>query len=423
VLRVDGGMKSARDVVIAALLGAEEYDFGTSALVALGCVMARQCHLNTCPVGIATQDKELRKRFNSSPDRLVNFINFVAEEVRRLLASMGYVALDEVIGKNELLQRSGKYDSIRFAERIDLAFLFETVSTVPYYFNAKLKFRPQPAKEEVCLDDTAIEEVRPAVMAHGRAIVTRKLKNTDRAVGSRLSGLISFLYGPSEFKGHIQYRLNGAAGQSLGAFLVDNVELRLCGVANDYVGKGMSGGLITIRFPKEIRKSLEGNTIIGNVALYGATGGELLVAGRAGERFAVRNSGAAAVVEGVGNHCCEYMTRGLVIVLGDTGQNFGSGMTGGSAFIYDIHGTAESKLNDEYVRISSIEATDEDLLLKYLVNHKFHTGSTIAAAIHDNWDIERYRFVKIVPRALDVVDLQLIYEEQYKNRLMEVFNE
>jgi glutamate synthase domain-containing protein 3 len=259
-------------------------------------------------------------------------------------------------------------------------------------------------------------------MTHGRVIINGKLKNTDRAIGSRISGLISFLYGPSDFKGYIQYRLEGAAGQSLGAFLVDNMEIRLSGVANDYVGKGMSGGLITIRFPRTIRKSLEGNTMIGNVALYGATGGEIFIAGKAGERFAVRNSGAAAVVEGVGNHCCEYMTRGFVIVLGETGKNFGAGMTGGLAFIYNEASVVEKNLNKEYVKIVKLTLPDEDLVSKYLVNHQFHTGSTIAKSILENWNIEKDKFVKILPKAVESVNYNKIFEEQFKARLISVFN-
>jgi len=293
-----------------------------------------------------------------------------------------------------------------------------------YSHSAKAKFKPKEPKAETHLDDGVIEEIRPAIISHGHAIVNRVLKNTDRAVGSRLSGLISFLYGPGEFKGHIQYRIEGAAGQSLGAFLVDNVELRHCGVANDFVGKGMSGGLITIRFPRTIRKSLEGNTIIGNVALYGATGGELLVAGKAGERFAVRNSGASAVVEGVGNHCCEYMTRGCVIVLGGIGKNFGAGMTGGVAFVYNQElAVVEKSINAEYVKIDQLKNGDEDLIHKHIVSHEFHTGSTIAKAIKATWEIEKKRFVKILPRAIEIVDFNKIYEEQFQNRLLGVFSE
>lgn len=422
-LRVDGGFKTAGDVIVAALLGAEEYDFGTSALVAIGCVMARQCHLNTCPAGIATQDKELRKNYKGKPEFLVNYIKKISGDVRTLLSEIGFGSIDEIIGKNDLLKINAKHGHLIKERNIDLSSFIALNESENYYVDCKVKYKPAQTKAEHHIGEGIIEEVRPAIMTHGRAIVNRKIKNTDRALGTHLAGLISFLYGPSEFKGYIQYRTEGAAGQSLGAFLVDNFELRHCGVANDYVGKGMSGGLITIRFPRSIRKSLEGNTIIGNVALYGATGGELFVAGIAGERFAVRNSGAAAVVEGVGNHCCEYMTRGFVIVLGEIGKNFGAGMTGGLAFIYNDATVIERSINKEYVKIDELKPTDEDLVFKYLVNHKFHTGSTIAGTILDNWEYEKNRFVKIVPRALDIVDLDKIYEEQFKSRLLEVFNE
>jgi glutamate synthase domain-containing protein 2/glutamate synthase domain-containing protein 1/glutamate synthase domain-containing protein 3 len=420
-LRVDGGIKSARDIIIASLLGADEFDFGTSALVSLGCIMARQCHLNTCPAGIATQDKELRKKFKGKPENLVAFIKHVAEDVRVLLSEMGYSSLFNITGKNDLLTISSEHKELICQKNIDLSYLLHSDNDQKYNPGLGLKVKSFPLNGRH-FDETIMEEVLPAIMTHGRVIITRKLKNTDRAVGTRLSGLISFLYGPGNFKGYIQYRLDGTAGQSLGAFLVDNIELRHCGAANDYVGKGMSGGLITIRFPRTSRQALEGNTIIGNVALYGATGGELFVAGRAGERFGVRNSGAAAVVEGVGNHCCEYMTRGFVIVLGEIGKNFGSGMTGGVAYIYNNFPLVEKNLNTAYVKTDTMVLADEDLIYKYLVNHQFQTGSTKAGKILDNWEKEKNKFVKISPRAIETVDLTKIYEEQFKDRLAGVFN-
>jgi glutamate synthase (NADPH/NADH) large chain len=421
-LRVDGGLKNASDVVIATLLGAEEYDFGTSAVIALGCVMARQCHLNTCPVGIATQDVELRKRFKGKPENLVNFIKKIAEEIRFILSEMGFESLDKIIGRNDLLKENLLFKKIIKERNIDLTQFLTKDESKNFFLDIHKKMSLQSIKFKHELADSINKEVLPALMTHGRVIVKRKLKNTDRSVGSRISGLISFLNSSGDFKGYIQYRLEGAAGQSLGAFLVDNVEIRLSGVANDYVGKGMSGGLITIRFPRTIRKSLEGNTIIGNVALYGATGGELFVAGKAGERFAVRNSGAAAVAEGVGNHCCEYMTRGFVIVLGETGKNFGAGMTGGIAFIYKDRLSVEKNLNTDYVKADLLTEPDEELVLKYLVNHEFHTGSTIAKSILENWGKEKLNFVKIIPLALETVNYDKIFEEQFKDRLMNVFN-
>jgi glutamate synthase domain-containing protein 2/glutamate synthase domain-containing protein 1/glutamate synthase domain-containing protein 3 len=423
VLRVDGGIKNAKDIIIAALLGAEEYDFGTSALIALGCIMARRCHLNNCPTGIATQDEELRKKFTGKPENLVNYLRNVASDVRSLLFDTGYFSLDDIIGNNELLGVNKSYNSIIKNAKIDLSEIINSNNKIDYSLRSEVKIKPFNSYLEQHIDEGIIEEVRPAIMTHGRAIVNRNIDNTNRAIGTRLSGLISFLYGQGEFKGHIQYKLDGAAGQSLGAFLVDNIEIRHMGVANDYVGRGMSGGLISIRFPRNFRKSLEGNTIIGNVALYGATGGELFVSGTAGERFAVRNSGAAAVVEGVGNHCCEYMTRGVVIVLGELGKNFGAGMTGGSAFIWNARIKVENSINKEYVRLDNINANDEDLILKTLHNHQFHTGSTIANKILSDWDNQKRLFVKVVPLALDMIDFKEMYKEQYFNRKLQVFNE
>ncbi len=423
-LRVDGGLKNGKDIVVAALLGAEEYDFGTSALVALGCVMARQCHLNTCPAGIATQDKDLRKKFKGKPEHLVNYISAVAGEVRESLAQLGFDSLDEIIGRNDKLKAEEKFLGFIKEHNIDLSALLESEDGVDnYYIDCRSKIQHFIAREQHHMDENIIEEVRPAIISHGRAIVNRELKNTDRSIGTRLSGLISFLYGPSDFKGHIQYRLNGSAGQSLGAFLIDNVEIRHSGIANDYVGKGMCGGTISIRFPKTIRGLMETNTIIGNVALYGATGGELYVSGHAGERFAVRNSGASAVVEGVGNHCCEYMTRGFVMVLGKIGKNFGAGMTGGVAFILGDKTEIEGALNKEYVALKQMNESDEDLVFKYLVNHRFHTKSKNATNLLADWDTLKNNFVKIVPIALELVDYNKIYEEQYSNRLMKVFND
>jgi glutamate synthase domain-containing protein 2/glutamate synthase domain-containing protein 1/glutamate synthase domain-containing protein 3 len=423
VLRVDGGIKNAKDIIVAALLGAEEYDFGTSALVALGCIMARRCHLNNCPAGIATQDEELRKKFKGKPENLVNYLKNVAHDVRSLLFEIDKFSLDDIIGNNELLAINDSYRSLLNDNKIDLSTIIKSNNKISYFLNSGVKIKPFSANPEQHIDEGIIEEVRPAIMNHGRAIVNRVIDNTNRAVGTRLSGLISFLYGQGEYKGHIQYKLEGAAGQSLGAFLVDNIEIRHMGVANDYVGRGMSGGLISIRFPRNFRKSLEGNTIIGNVALYGATGGELFVSGKAGERFAVRNSGAAAVVEGVGNHCCEYMTRGVVIVLGEMGKNFGAGMTGGAAFIWNAWTKIENSINKEYVRLDKINTSDEDLILKILHNHEFHTGSTIAEKILSDWDNQKRLFVKVVPLALDMINFKEMYKEQYYNRKLQVFNE
>ena len=267
-------------------------------------------------------------------------------------------------------------------------------------------------------DETIFDEVRLAIMTQGHAVIKKPIQNTDRAVGTRLSGEIMFLHGSGGFKGDIQYRVYGAAGQSLGAFLVDGIEIRLRGIANDYVGKGMCGGLITVRSPKVVRQKRGKHSIIGNVALYGATGGRLVVAGRAGERFAVRNSGAAAVVEGVGNHGCEYMTRGTVVVLGEIGRNFGAGMTGGVVYIYYSSKQNLENINKEYVKLQPLNKSDINLLWRMIRSHKFHTGSPLANAILENWkNGEKDRFVKVSPLAMDDINVKSIYESHVLRRI------
>ncbi|UCH11464.1 MAG: glutamate synthase subunit alpha, partial [Fidelibacterota bacterium] len=414
-LRVDGGLKSGRDIVIATLLGAEEYDFGTAALVALGCVMARRCHLNTCPAGIATQDATLRRRFQGRSEDLARYLRSVAEDVRQRLAEMGFRSLDELIGRTDLLQPDPVHESPLADRGLSLDGLLnpEARQGLP----VKKKGNSSAAKSGTHFDEDVIVEARKAILTHRQVVIRRTVSNTDRAVGSRLSGELAFMYGRGSFSGDIQVRLRGIAGQSFGAFLVNGVERRLRGIANDYVAKGMSGGLISIRFEKAIREQHPYQTIIGNVALYGATGGTLLVAGRAGERFAVRNSGAAAVVEGVGNHCCEYMTRGTVLVLGNIGRNFGAGMSGGVAYIYGAEELDLDNLNRDFIRPTNLKPRDDPLVQKLLRTHRFHTGSTIAHRILRNWDEEKSRLVKIVSLAQDVLDFEEIYNQQVAMRL------
>jgi glutamate synthase (NADPH/NADH) large chain/glutamate synthase (ferredoxin) len=419
-LRVDGGLKNGHDVVIAALLGAEEFDFGTAALVALGCVMARQCHMNTCPVGIATQDPALRRKFRGTPQQLAEYLRSVGRQVRRLLAEMGYRKLDRIVGRTDLL---AEHSAIIEARGLDLSPILnpEAPKGLPLASDRNEAIRGLGSRRS--LDEEILDEVHPKILGHGQAVVQRTVRNTDRAVGTRLSGELAFLYGSGNFRGHIQLRLRGVAGQSLGAFLAHGLELRLQGLANDYVGKGMSGGLISIRMPRGIRETGRSHTVIGNVALYGATSGTLLVAGRAGERFAVRNSGASAVVEGVGNHGCEYMTRGTVIVLGDIGRNFGAGMTGGVAYLLPDSTTWREHLNQDYVRAEPTGRSDENLLLRLLREHVFHCGSVIGQKILDQWDTQRPEFRRIVPLAQDIVDFRAIYDQQVAARMGVLLNE
>ncbi|MFQ5420126.1 MAG: glutamate synthase large subunit, partial [Anaerolineae bacterium] len=422
-LRVDGGLKDARDIIIAALLGAEEFDFGTSLLVAVGCVMARQCHLNTCPAGIATQDEKLQRRFKGKPEQVVNYLTSVGEQVQRQLSEMGFYGLADIVGRTDLLSIKGDLRDYVAEKGLDLSAILNPEAKRGLPLESQVKYQPTAVRKNRHLDELVMEETRPAMMTHGQAVVNKTVRNTDRSIGTRLSGELAFLYGRGNFNGSIQYRLTGTAGQSFGAFLIDGVELRLRGVANDYVGKGMSGGLITIRLPKEIRAQQKTQTVIGNVALYGATGGTLLVAGRSGERFAVRNSGASAVVEGVGNHGCEYMTRGTVVVLGEFGQNFGAGMTGGVAYIYCLAEDCLDNLNTDFVRTDSLAAADEGLVRNLLRQHHFRTGSIAADYILKDWNEEKNRFVKTIPKALDIIDFKKVYDQQVALRLGVVLNE
>jgi glutamate synthase (NADPH/NADH) large chain/glutamate synthase (ferredoxin) len=421
-LRVDGGIRDARDVVVAALLGAEEFDFGTAALVALGCVMARQCHLNTCPVGIATQDPALRRKFTGTPEQLADYLRSLAEEVRAVLGELGFRALDDAVGRTDRLRVADANAVATLADRLDLTPILNP--RAPHGLPLPVKREETPDRERVAtLDEAVIDEIRRKILTHGQAVLHRSVKNTDRAIGARLAGELTFLYGARGFRGRIQLRLDGVAGQSLGAFLIDGVELRLRGLANDYVGKGMSGGLITIRMPRGIREQGRSHTVIGNVALYGATAGTLLVAGRAGERFAVRNSGASAVVEGLGDHGCEYMTRGTVIVLGDVGHNFGAGMTGGVAYLLPQSPTWRQHLNTDYVRPEPMTPADEDLVLRLLREHVFHCGSVIGQTLLDEWPRRRAELVRIVPLAQDIVDFRAIYDQQIAARMGTLLNE
>lgn len=423
ILRVDGGLKNGRDIIIAAFLGAEEYDFGTAVLIAIGCIMTRQCHLNTCPAGIATQDEKLRKKFKGKPKHLVNYFTAIGEDIRHLLSKMGAYSLEDIIGRTDLLCINPVYKSYIAKKGIDLSPILNPSAIDGLPLTSQVKLKLTAVRQTPNLDETIIDEIRPAIMTHSQTVVHKTIKNTDRSVGTRLSGELAFLYGGGNFHGSIQCRLRGVAGQSFGAFLTNGVELRLRGVANDYVGKGMNGGLITIRLPRMIRVQQKTQTIIGNVALYGATGGRLLVAGRAGERFAVRNSGASAVVEGVGNHCCEYMTRGTVFVLGEFGQNFGSGMTGGIAFIYRITEDSMDNLNRDFIRIESLLPSDESLVLRLLRSHKFHTGSVIAEFILKNWDDEKNKIEKVVPLTMDIIDFKKVYDQHVAVRMGVLLNE
>ena len=395
-LRVDGGIKSGRDVVIAALLGADEFSIGTAALLAEGCIMVRTCHLDTCPVGIATQRPELRAKFAGTPAMLEAYLLHVAEEVRHLLAGLGLRSLDEAIGRIDLLEQRSSGD--RRADRVDLSSLLVDDAPGPRRFVRALPIqRPSSALgDRLCLDAAG-------GIASGEVIeLSYEIENTDRTVGARLGGMLAMEFGTQRPPGSAHVTFIGTGGQSFGAFLVDGVNLELVGEANDYVGKGMAGGRIVVRPPENDAGDPH---LLGNTVLYGATGGELFCAGKAGERFAVRNSGAAAVVEGVGEHGAEYMTGGSIIILGPVGHNLGAGMTGGEVFVYDAGIRLPAMVNPELV-VAHRLGGDHQLLGEQIIRlralierHAQYTGSRVARAILDDWHAALHHFWRVGPKA------------------------
>ena len=395
VLRVDGGMRSGRDIVIAAMLGAEEYGFGTTAMVATGCVMARQCHLNTCPVGVATQDPALRAKYPGTPEMVVNFMLGVANEVRGILANLGHQSLNDIIGRPELLELANLVDYPK-AATLDLTEILSsadpTGKSPRYHLQERNDRVDTPLDDQILIDAaTAIEKKEPIQLSY-------PIRNTHRTVGAKLSGEIAFRYGDTPLpKETIRCYFTGSAGQSFGAFCISGIQLILTGEANDYVGKGMAGGELVIKPSPDARFQAHENTIIGNTVLYGATNGFLYAAGRAGERFCVRNSGATTVVEGVGDHGCEYMTGGTVVILGETGRNFGAGMTGGNAYVLDENQQFGEKINPQLIKLERItEKVVEDTLFGLIQKHLELTGSQRAEKILANWDTFLPLFWKVV---------------------------
>ncbi|HQG67676.1 MAG TPA: glutamate synthase-related protein, partial [Paludibacteraceae bacterium] len=395
-LQTDGQLKTGRDIVISALLGAEEYGFATSALIVLGCVMMRKCHINTCPTGVATQNDELRKHFNGRYEYLINFFTFLAQEVREHLAQMGYRSLDEIIGHTELLVRKEIKTSSKI-EKVDLSkILFKPKQAEE---NAIRKIKNQEHKIDQVLDRILISEAMPAIEQCIPVKIRHKVRNTDRTIGAMLSGEIAKRYGQIGLpEDTVQIQMEGSAGQSFGAFLSKGITLRLEGDANDYLGKGLSGGKIIVVPPKESTFAPEKNIIAGNTLLYGATSGEVYINGIVGERFCVRNSGAIAVVEGAGDHCCEYMTGGRTVVLGKTGRNFAAGMSGGIAYVLDEDGKFDMFCNMEMVELSLIEEiADNKELHEFISKHFKYTGSPLAKRILDNWSEYSEKFLKVTP--------------------------
>ncbi|MBD3880876.1 glutamate synthase subunit alpha [Phormidium tenue FACHB-886] len=396
LLRADGGLKTGWDVLMAALMGAEEYGFGSVAMIAEGCIMARICHTNNCPVGVATQQEKLRQRFTGTPEHVVNFFYFVAEEVRSLLARLGYRSLNEVIGRADLLKLR---ESVKLTKTQSLNLDCLTQLPDTREDRSWLEHEEVHSNGDV-LDDQLLAnaEIQAAIRDQGSVEQTIDLSNTDRAVATRVSGAIAKQYGDAGFGGHLTLNFKGAAGQSFGAFLLPCMTVTLEGEANDYVGKGMHGGEIIIKPPASATYDPAANVIIGNTCLYGATGGTLYARGQAGERFAVRNSFAQAVIEGTGDHCCEYMTGGTVVVLGKAGRNVGAGMTGGLAYFLDEDGSFPTKVNPEIVKVQRVVAPAGEQQLKELIEaHTERTGSEKAKTILANWTEYLPKFWQVVP--------------------------
>src|ERR1700736_203297 len=394
-VRVDGGLKTGRDVAIAALLGAEEFGFGTAPLVAVGCIMLRKCHCNTCSVGVATQDPKLRAKFPGKPENVMNYMRFVAEEVRELMAELGFHTMDEMIGRvDKLRQREVSHPKNGLIDISQL--LYQQPS-----HDVPRKIRDQDHKLEKKLDHRLIELAAPAIERAEPVLIDISIKNSDRTTGTMLSSVIAKKFGPNGLPPDtIQIRFTGSSGQSFGAFLARGVSLHLEGEANDYVGKGLSGGRITVDTPRDASFVASQNIIVGNVVLYGATSGEAYFNGMAGERFTVRNSGGMAVFGGVGDHCCEYMTGGVVVILGSTGKNFGAGMSGGGAFIFQEDTNLASKVNSAMVRMESFaDERDQQLVKRMLENHVAYTNSSKARRILEQWRENTPKVVKVIPAA------------------------
>lgn len=395
-LQVDGQLKSARDVVIMAMLGAEEYGFATSALIVLGCVMMRKCHLNTCPVGVATQNPELRKRFLGRSEYVINFFRFLAQEIRETLAEIGVRSLDEIIGRSDMLTVKPDLKTPK-TDHLDLSRIIHFPAEAAE--NAIINVTKQQHDIDKVLDRELINRSYPAIESQMPVELDFPIANTDRSVGAMLSGVIAKKYGDAGLpENTITCTFRGSAGQSFGAFLSRGISFRLEGDANDYVGKGLSGGKIVIVPPAGSTFAPHENIIAGNTILYGATSGEIYINGRVGERFCVRNSGATAVVEGVGDHCCEYMTGGRTVVLGSTGRNFAAGMSGGVAYVWNPDGNFDYFCNMEMVELSLIDdMSDNRELYRLIGNHYKHTHSPLAGMMLDNWQEYVNQFIKVVP--------------------------
>jgi glutamate synthase (ferredoxin) len=397
VVQVDGQLKTGRDVVVAALMGAEEYGFATAPLVVSGCIMMRVCHLNTCPVGVATQDPELRKNFTGKAEHVVNFFRFIAQEVREYMAALGFRTMDEMIGRVDKLNFRKAVDHWK-AKGLDFSSILHQPEVDPGAPRRRVTAQDHGLAN--ALDNELIARCREAIERAAPISLDLPIRNVNRTVGTMLGYHVTKRHGPNGLPDDtIQLKFTGSAGQSFGAFVPNGITMTLEGDSNDYIGKGLSGGKLIVFPPKEATFAAEENILIGNVALYGATGGEAFFRGLAGERFAVRNSGALAVVEGVGDHGCEYMTGGRVIVLGRTGRNFAAGMSGGIAYVLDAEGRFQRRCNREMVELEALDAADDlELVLSLIRMHVEFTGSTLGARVLRDWDEMMPKFVKVMPR-------------------------
>ena len=413
VMECDGQLKTGRDVAIACLLGAEEFGFSTAPLVASGCIMMRACHLNTCPVGIATQDPELRKNFKGKPEHVINFMYFVAQELREIMSQLGFRTVDEMVGQSQKINMEDAVKNYK-TKGINLSKILYKPN-VPKNTPLKNNTKQEHNLENV-LDFTILKEAKLAIEKKVKMNLSYEIKNTDRTVGTIVSNEISKLYGAKGLpKDTLEINFKGAAGQSFGAFGAHGLTLTVSGNTNDYFGKGLSGSKIIVKVPKEASFKSEENVITGNVALYGATAGEAYINGIAGERFCVRNSGAIAVVEGVGDHGCEYMTGGTAIILGDIGRNFAAGMSGGVAYIYKSKKFDNRNFNSEMIEFEDPTNQDLDLVKKLIENHFTYTSSKIAERFLNNWDKESKNFVKIMP-----TEYKLALEKMAKEKITEI---
>ena len=405
-LQVDGQLKTGRDIILMALLGAEEYGFGTAALIVLGCVMMRKCNLNTCPMGVATQNPALRKHFIGRYEYLVHFFTFLAQEVREYLAEMGFRHLNDIVGHTELIETK---PSILDFERL----LNKEEGML--HFTGDIHQPSVPlGMQETIIDEQMIAAAGKAIEHQEEVNLDYTIKNTDRAVGTMLSGVIAKKYGEQGLpEGTVNVKFKGSAGQSFGAFLTHGISFKLEGETNDYFAKGLSGGRIAILPPSRTNFAAEENIIAGNTGLYGATAGEIYINGKVGERFGVRNSGAIAVLEGAGDHCCEYMTGGRVVVLGETGRNFAAGMSGGVAYVWDKHHNFDYFCNMDMVEINLVEDSVSRKELHELIRqHYLYTGSKLARTMLDEWNRYVEDFIQVVP-----IEYKRVLQEEQMNKL------